>query len=158
MKSAPLPPPLPRNEAHPTLDYSGPAPAGMPWRRRRVIDGAMAFTCVSAAVVVTIVLLFVVPMVERVFEDFKTHLPTSTVALLGFARFCRGGGIVLVWGLLMVPPFVGPLFDPPREEGRRAFRPTRLVLTLFLAVFFGWIIFALFTPYTRMIDSAANMK
>jgi type II secretory pathway component PulF len=123
-----------------------------------VVDGSLAFTCVSAAVVVTIVLLFVVPMVERVFQDFRTQLPTGTVVLLWFSRFCRGGGIVLVWLVLMTPPFVGPLIDPPREEGRRVFRPTRLALTLFLAVFFGWIIFALFTPYARMIDSAANMK
>src|SRR4051794_8799172 len=150
------PPPLPPGKpAKTALDYSGPTPPAV---SRRVIDASLAFTCVIAAIAVTVVLLFVVPMVERVFDDFKTQLPVSTVALLWFSQFCRGGGILLVWMAFTVPPFVAPMIDPPRDEGRRALRPTRLALTLFLAVFFGWIIFALFTPYVRMIDAASNMS
>src|SRR3954454_6420492 len=109
------PPPLPpRKPAKSALDYRAPTP---PAASRRVIDASVTFTCVCAAIAVTVVLLFVVPMVERVFQDFKTQLPASTVVLLWFSRFCRGGGILLVWSALMVPPFVAPMIDPPREEG-----------------------------------------
>ena len=118
----------------------------------------MAFSCVSAAVAVTVVLLMVVPRFEETFRDFGTKLPVTTIALLKFARFCAKGGILSVWGIFAFLPFIPPLFDKPTDEQprRRYFSLPRLLLTLFLLVFFGWMIFALFTPYVALINSVSG--
>jgi type II secretory pathway component PulF len=118
----------------------------------------MAVSCISAGFAVTVVLLVVVPRVEEVFRDFGTKLPTGTILLLKFSRFCRAGGILSVWGVFAMLPFVPPLFDKPATEAprRRFFNPPRLLLTLFLLLFFGWMIFALFTPYVALINSVSG--
>jgi hypothetical protein len=70
-----------------------------------------------------------------------------------------GGGIVLVWGVFAAWPFVAPVIDGTRVgEKRRYFRLSRLLLTLFMLAFFGWIIFGLFTPYVRFIDSISGAR
>jgi hypothetical protein len=136
------------------LDYasesSGP--------RRPVIDLSLAFSCLFAAIAVTGVLFLVVPRAEEMFKSFDSKLPLTTVALLAFSRFCRGGGIVLVWGLFIALPFLAPLARrwPPPDSRRRYFRPSRLILTLFLTIFFGWIILSLFLPYIALIDAVSN--
>jgi type II secretory pathway component PulF len=118
----------------------------------------MAFSCASAGLAVTVVLFVVVPQVEGTFQNYGVKLPAMTVLLLKFSKFCRAGGIVAVWGLFAVIPFIPPLFDSPTGEAprRRYFSMPRLLLTLFLLVFFGWIIFALFTPYVTLINSISG--
>jgi hypothetical protein len=127
-------------------------------RRRRWIDWSMGFSCISAAVAVTVVLLVVVPQVEGTFQSYGVKLPAMTVLLLKFSKFCRAGGIVAVWGLFAVIPFLPPLFDgaPVEAPRRRYFSMPRLLLTLFLLLFFGWMIFALFSPYVALIDSISG--
>ncbi len=114
--------------------------------------------CVTAALAVTLVLFVVVPRAEATFKDYATKLPTATVLLIGFSKFCQHGGIILVWILFAVLPFLSPLVQtwPPAGSGRRYFRPSRLFLTLFLMFFFGWIIMGLFLPYTALIDALSN--
>jgi hypothetical protein len=139
------------------LDYSSTPPSSPP-RRRPIIDLSLAFSCVTAALAVTVVLFMVVPRAEATFKDYTTKLPTATVLLIGFSKFCQRGGIILVWILFAVLPFLSPLVQtwPPAGSGRRYFRPSRLFLTLFLMFFFGWIIMGLFLPYTALIDALSN--
>jgi hypothetical protein len=147
---ASLPPPQPPQP----LEYSTPVQRRVrPW-----IDLSLAFSCVSAALAVTVVLFMVVPRAAATFQDYGTKLPTSTVLLLRFSRFCRAGGIVLVWVLFAALPFVAPRFGTwtPESPRRRYFKPSRLLLTLFLMFFFGWIVIALFTPYVNLIDSVSQ--
>lgn len=124
-----------------------------------MIDLSLAFSCLSAALAVTVVMLVVVPRAQATFSSYSIKLPLATVLLLGFSRFCQGGGIALVWMIFAVPPFLAPLFQtwpPPVDSRRRYFRPSRLLLTLFLMFFFGWIIMGLFTPYVVLIDTVSN--
>ena len=148
-----MPPPLSSDP----LDY---ASAPVPRPRRPVIDLSLAFSCLSAAVAVTVVMFMVVPRAEATFKDYSVKLPLATTLLLGFSRFCQGGGIALVWLIFAVPPFIAPLFQtwPPPDSRRRYFRPSRLLLTLFLMFFFGWIILGLFTPYVALLDSVSNPR
>jgi hypothetical protein len=140
------------------LDYSSTPPPSSPPRRRPIIDLSLAFSCVTAALAVTVVLFMVVPRAEATFKDYSTKLPTATVLLIAFSKFCQRGGIILVWILFAVLPFLSPLMQtwPPAGSGRRYFRPSRLFLTLFLMFFFGWIIMGLFLPYTALIDALSN--
>jgi hypothetical protein len=140
------------------LDY---ASFPVPRPRRPIIDLSLAFSCVSAAAAVTVVMFMVVPRAEATSKDYAIKLPTATVLLLGFSRFCRSGGIALVWMVFAVPPFIAPRFQtwpPPAGSRRRYFRPSRLLLTLFLMFFFGWIILGLFTPYTVLLDTVSNPR
>src|SRR3954454_6385185 len=98
------------------LDY---ASAPVPRPRRPIIDLALAFSCLSAAVAVTVVMFMVVPRAEATFKDYAIKLPMATVLLLWFSRFCQSGGIALVWMIFAVPPFVAPLLQtwpPPAES------------------------------------------
>jgi hypothetical protein len=138
------------------LEY---ASAPVPRPRRPIIDLALAFSCLSAALAVTVVMFVVVPRAQATFSSYSIKLPLATVLLLSFSRFCQGGGIALVWMIFAVPPFLAPLFrtwPPPADSRRRYFRPSRLLLTLFLMFFFGWIIMGLFTPYVVLLDTVSN--
>jgi len=118
----------------------------------------MAFSCASAAVALTVVLLFVVPRAEVAYKDWGMKLPAMTIAVLHFARFCYRGGIVAVWAVFAAVPFIPPLFDaqPNVAPRRRYFSLPRLLLTLFLLLLFGWIILALLTPYVNVINAMTN--
>ncbi len=117
---------LPPNEP---LEYAGP-PA--PTRRRPLIDASLAFSCISAALAVTVVLFMVVPRAEATFKTFGAKLPTTTVLLLRFSRLCQSGGIIWVWILFALPPIIVPLVRPwpPPDSRRRYFRLSRLLLTV----------------------------
>ncbi len=138
------------------LRYATPPPP--PGRRRPIIDISLAISCGLCALVLTFVVFVAVPNFERTFRDFGTQLPWFTVAVLWFSRFCIGGGIVLVWMGFAAIPFLSPLLAPwpPPDGFRRYFRRSRLLMTLFLTVLFGWIILGLFIPYVRLIDTVSN--
>ena len=138
------------------LDY---ASAPVPRPRRPVFDTSLAVSCFSAAAAVTIVMFMVVPRAQATFSNYNFKLPLATVLLLRFSHFCQNGGIALVWIFFVIPPFISPLLQtwpPPAEPRRRYFRPSRLLLTLFLMFFFGWIILGLFTPYVALLDAVSN--
>jgi len=146
------PPPLPSNP----LDDSGHGQSV--GRRRRWIDWSTAVICILAGLASTVMLMVVVPHGEEIFRDFGTKLPTGTILLLKFSRFCHAGGILSVWGVFAMLPFVPPLFDKPTDEAprRRFFNGPRLLLILFLLGFFGWMIFAFFRPMVVLIDQVTG--
>src|SRR5258706_16373649 len=100
MSSTPSsPPPQP-------LGYQSAAPA----RRRHLVDVALAITCGFSAALVSVMLLFVVPyfwtMQARTLMDYGVRIPDVTTSLIAFSRFCQSGGIILVWIIFAIPPFV----------------------------------------------------
>ena len=139
------------------LDY---AAAPVPAPRRPLVDWSLLRRCVTAAVVVTLVLFYVVPRAQAVFASYNIGLPLATTALFAFSRFCVGGGIVFVWVLFALPPFIAPLLRSPAEPGtpRRRFTLSGLLLMLVFAVFVGWLVLGLLLPYVNMVDSLTSAR
>jgi hypothetical protein len=140
------------------IDPPPPLRYGTLPRRRSIIDLSLAVTCTSAAAALTIVTIYIVPMAEGIYRDLGDHLPGITRALFSFSRFCRGGGIVLVWVLFALPPFLAPWAgaSPPSEPSRFHYKRSRLLTTIMMTLIFGWVILALFMPYVKLIDTAAT--
>jgi type II secretory pathway component PulF len=136
----------------PLVDYATPAPAPP---RRAWVDVRMLRTCVMFGVVLTGILLAVVPRLENVYMDYSQQLPLGTVLLLKLSHFCSAGGIVVLWALLAAPPFLLPRINSG-EEGRRAGRVGRLVVTLLMGVVVTWMAWALFAPYVNLLETAGT--
>ena len=136
--------------------------SAMPERRRPIMDGSLAMTCGVAAAIVSMMLLVVVPHVwvamAPTFQDLGMRLSAMTMSLIGFSRFCQAGGIVAIWILFALPPFIAPRVQawPPVGPQRRYFRPSRLIITLMLTLFCVWVVLGLVLPYATLIDSVAN--
>lgn len=130
-------------------------------RRRPRVDWALAITCIYSAAVLSGMLLFVVPYVwatqAGAMMDYGVKLPAATTSLLGFTRFCQSGGIILVWIIFAIPPFVSARMGPwPREKQRRYFQPSRLIVTAVLATFCIWIVVGLVLPHVTLLDALGS--
>lgn len=142
----------------PPLEYHTPeAP-----RPRRRIDIPLAITCGYAAAVLSAMLLFIVPYVwamqARTMMDYGVKLPAVTTSLITFSQFCRNGGIILIWVIFALPPFVAAWAQPwrPADSRRRYFRPSRLIMTLIMALFCIWIVTGLVLPHVTLLDSLGS--
>jgi type IV pilus assembly protein PilC len=74
---------------------------------KRIIVEALAYpatVCVFAAGIVTLLMVFVVPMFEEMFVDFDARLPGATLLLIGISRafptLVAVAGIILAGGLV----------------------------------------------------------
>src|SRR5438105_15563993 len=96
------------------LDY---ATAPVPIPRRPLVDWSLLRRCVTSAIVVSGVVIYVVPRAQGMYASYGMQLPLATTALFAFSRFCVGGGIVFVWVLFALPPFIAPLVRSPAAAG-----------------------------------------
>jgi len=145
------PPPQP-------LGYQSAAPQ----RRRPIVDFSLLISCGFAACLLSMMLLFLVPYVwiaqERTLMDYGVQIPMVTKTLIAFSEFCRSGGIILIWIIFGLPPFVAARTQPwpPLDNRQRIFRPSRLIITLLLAIFCIWIVVGLMLPHVNLLDAISN--
>jgi len=109
--------------------------------------GSLGMTVITilAAWLVAGVCLMVVPRMVATFEDFDAELPTLTRVILAIPSLGYVAGAMLVTGLLIAMHLI--VRDPR----------VRLTVALATAVIVGGVvvglIFALFVPFVRLIES-----
>lgn len=101
---------------------------------------------------VCIIAIFVVPRFEDTLSDFKLELPPSTRILLAVARGVTMGGFVV---LLAIPVGIGFLSAQLEPGGRRALR---MLITVMMAGFVLFTVFALFEPMRLLIEGMSSGK
>ena len=89
---------------------------------RRKVKGAMIYPIVVvmfAILIVTGIMVFVVPKFEKIFLDFNTTLPTSTLMLLGMSKWFASYG----WAVVLLTPALiyGVLQLLKQSQGGRFF-------------------------------------
>jgi hypothetical protein len=144
---------------HPTsLEYRTPDKA----RRRPVVDVPLLITCLYSVAVLSAMVLFAVPYVWSMeaptLKEYAVRLPGATTSLLAFSNICRSGGVVLLWVIFLIPPFVSARMMPwpPVETRRRYFRWSRLIVTMVLTIFCVWIVVGLVLPHALLLDALSS--
>ena len=135
------------------LDYQTP-PVEPP--RPTPVPLIVAFLAVYA--VVGAILLFVLPVFERVFSEFKVDLPGYTAAVLVFGRWFRNdyGWIWLAPVVVMLPIAINRLAPASARDPKRRIRAIRAVTSMVVMVLAVLILASLVAGWARMIDAAAT--
>ena len=126
-----------------------------PWHALTAAFAGIVFVAVS------ICSLFIIPMFDRIFMDFKTELPLITKIMLAFSGWYRWQGFGLIWMLLLSLAVVGAglIIDAKSQTDR----PARLyaicvltVMTLFGILFAVIMVFGLFATMIALTSSVSG--
>lgn len=135
------------------IDYERPAVV----RGSRAFD-AYAFTrhlsgWLFGAVVLIVPCLFILPRYERLLDEYKVAVPSTTAFALTASRFLRDYGILLA-PVALAHSLAVAVWYPRAGLGAR--RTYRLVLTLLVCALFAWVILALFLPIAAITNSLSG--
>lgn len=106
------------------------------------------------------VMLYIVPMVESTFRDFKVELPLATKAMLATSRLLKATYLwVPIAGVAIALPFViAAMSRQDDADYRTRMRAIMIILYLVGIAATVWVVFGLFVPYTSMITSLTGGK
>jgi type IV pilus assembly protein PilC len=102
---------------------------------RRKVKAAMMYPAVvvCVAIVVTVLLIVkVIPVFERMFDDFKAELPLPTKLLIGFSHFLRGYGLFVLFAIIAAGFALRWYINTP--HGRLQFDRFKFMLPVFGAL------------------------
>jgi type IV pilus assembly protein PilC len=99
--------------------------------RRKIVTATMYPTAILVIVfgIITGLMVFVVPMFERMFKEQGKKLPEATQMLITFSQFVRGNLIFIILGAFMLA--FGIVYAFKNEEAREKIDPVLLYVPIF---------------------------
>jgi hypothetical protein len=131
---------------------------------RPIFDTGLGVWCFSIVAVITLVVCWVVPRFKDISKDFGVRLSPVTIGVLRFSDFCVDRswdlsgmrhvnplGLVMVWMIAAVPPFLVPVLAP----SRRGLRVSRWIAAGVLVLLIAWLSLGLMMPMVQLVHSVS---